>query len=302
VTQQFVDSWTRQFWTRQHRAAEFSPDAARAMLAQAQAAPAGRPRAQVHDETLPVGPTGAVAIRIIRPLDADQPLPVVMLFHGGAGAFGDADTHDRLMREIAVGARAAVVFVAYATLPEHPFATAVEQAYAATNHVAAEAARMNLDASRLAVLGDGIGGAIAALVTQLAKARRGPRIDLQVLLYPAAAAAETASCRHFAHGPWLTRDAMRWFREQCREDAPLDATLDQLRNLPEALVIVAENDVLRDEGEAYARRLSDAGVRVTALRYNGTMHDFALLHALADTPAARSAIAQVISTLKASFE
>jgi acetyl esterase len=215
------------------------------------------------------------------------------------------------MREIAVGVRAAVVFVAYDRAPDSAYPIAIEQAYAATVHVVREAEMLRLDHTRLAVMGDSVGGNIAAAVVLMAKERRGPQIDYQVLLYPVTNADfETQSYCVFAEGPWLTRAAMKWFWDaylpdhMTRRDSkatPLCASLTELRGLPDALVIVAESDVLRDEGEAYARKLSDAGVRVTSIRYNATIHDFVLLHALADTPAARSAIGQIILALRSAL-
>ena len=307
ITQHFID-------TIAHEPAlpTLAPSAARAFLTRLQSAPVGKPSVQAVDMSFPIGPTGAVQVRIIRPRDTTDALPVIMHFHGGGWVLGDANTHDRLMREIAVGVGATLVFVEYALSPETAYPVAIEQAYAATRYVVDNAQALNVDATRLAVMGDGAGGNIAAAVTLMAKERRGPKIDLQVLFYPMTAAGfDTASYDAFAVGPWLTKASMAWFWDAYLPDlarrgeitaAPLNATIDQLRNLPDALVIVAENDVLRDEGEAYARKLSDAGVRATSVRYNGTIHDFVMLNALADTPAARAAIAQAVSALKAALE
>ena len=307
ATQQFIDSLADQPPMQ-----TFLPAEARAILVRAQSRPIGKPRAETQDVPFPVGPTGSVPVRIVRPPGAREPLPIVMLYHGGGSILGDVDTHDRFMREIAVGVRAAVIFVGYDRAPEAKFPIAIEQAYAATGYAVAEAGSFNLDPTRLAVLGDSVGGNIAAVVALLAKARRGPKIDFQVLLYPMTDADfTTGSYSRFAHGPWLTRSAMTWFWDAYLPDpalrsdsraTPLNADLDELRNLPDALVIVAEGDVLCTEGEAYARRLSDAGVRVTSVRYNGTIHDFMLLHALADTPAARAAVAQTIHALRVALE
>ena len=285
---------------------------ARARLVRMQSQPVGKPSASFQDLVFPVGPTGAVKVRIVRPRDARTILPVIMHFHGGGWVLGDSRTHDRLIREIAVGSGAALVFVEYDRAPECRFPIAIEQAYAATRHVVDQAKGMNLDATRLAIIGDSAGGNMAAVVAYLAKARRGPKIDLQVLFYPVTDTNfDTASHRLFAKGPWLTRLTVEWFWNAYLPDVgmrrdiratPLNATIDQLRNLPDTLIMVAENDVHRDEGEAYGRKLSDAGVRVTSVRYNGTIHDFVMLNALADTPAARGAIEQTICTLKAAFE
>jgi acetyl esterase len=285
-----------------------SPADARSVLARAQSIPVGKPSSKIEDINLPVGPTGSVPIRIVRPTAIAEVLPVVMYFHGGGWVLGDRDTHDRLLREIAVGAQAAVIFVEYARAPEARYPVAIEQAYAATRYVVDNAASLRIDPLRLAVAGDSVGGNMTAAVTLMAKQRRGPRIAFQVLFYPVTAAGfETPSYMQFADGPWLTKRAMEWFWDAYLPDpaarnqttaTPLNASLDQLAGLPEALVITDENDVLRDEGEAYARKLSDAGVRVTSVRYNGTIHDFVMLNTLADTPATRGAIAQAVAALR----
>jgi acetyl esterase len=222
---------------------------------------------------------------------------------------GDKETHDRMTREIAVGANAAVMFVDYDRAPEAEYPVAIEQAYAATKYVAEHGPELGIDPARLAVIGDSVGGNMAAAVTLIAKGEGGPRIAFQVLFYPVTDADfETGSYHSFAEGPWLTRAAMEWFWNaylpeiEARKQptaTPLNASLDQLKGLPDALVIVDENDVLRDEGEAYARKLSQAGVRVTSVRYNGTIHDFVLLNAIADTPPVRGAIQQANAALRA---
>ncbi|WP_147707722.1 alpha/beta hydrolase [Microvirga massiliensis] len=305
TTQSFIDALTA---AGDPPLYTLSPADARDVLARAQAQPVAKLDAVIEDTIFPVGPTGSVRIRIIRPPDAGGALPVVMHFHGGGWILGDKDTHDRMAREIAVGANAAVVFVDYDRSPEARYPTAIEQAYAATQYVADHGDDLNLAPSRLVVLGDSVGGNMAAAVTLMAKQRGGPKIAFQVLLYPVTDANfETGSYQRFADGPWLTRKAMQWFWDAYLPDpdarkaitaAPLNAALEQLSGLPDALVIVDENDVLRDEGEAYARKLSQAGVRVTSVRYNGTIHDFVLLNALAGTPAVRSAIRQTTDALR----
>src|SRR5216684_497157 len=296
ITQQFVDSLAGAppIYT-------LSPADARSVLARAQSAPIGKPSAQIEDTAFPVGPTGSVPVRIFRPAGTTEILPVVVYCHGGGWILGDRDTHDRLVREIAVGVKAAVVFVDYDRAPEARYPVAIEQAYAATCYAVDHCASLRIDPSRLAVAGDSVGGNMAAALTLMAKQRRGPKIAFQVLFYPVTDADfTTPSYTRFADGPWLTKRAMEWFWDAYLPDpaarrqitaTPLNASLDQLAGLPEALVIV-------DEGEAYAHRLSNAGVRVTSTRYNGTIHDFVMLNALADTPATRGAIAQAICALK----
>jgi acetyl esterase len=234
-----------------------------------------------------------------------------MYFHGGGWVLGDDATHDRLAREIALGAAAAVVFVNYSRSPEARHPVALEECYAATQWIAANGMSVAIDGSRLAVAGDSAGGNLAAAVALLAKERGGPKLALQALFYPVTDANfETASYQQFADGPWLTREAMRWFWDHYQPDAaarqaitaaPLRASLEQLRDLPPAFVATAEFDVLRDEGEAYAHKLSEAGVRVTAVRYLGAIHDVVLLTALAATPTARAAIDQACNALEHAF-
>ena len=264
--------------------------------------------AEIEDRVVPAGPKGELSIRIVRPLGSEAPLPIVMYFHGGGWILGNKDTHDRLVREIAVGAGAAVVFVNFTPSPEARYPTPIEEAYAATRYVAESGALLRLDGSRLAVAGDSAGGNMAAAVTILAKQRGGPRIGCQLLFYPVTDASfDTDTYRQFANGPWLTRETMQWFWDAYAPDpsvrneptaSPLRASVEQLRGLPPALLITDEHDVLRDEGEAYAHKLNEAGVRVTAVRYLGTIHDFMTLNAFTDDAAPRAAIAQAVAYLR----
>jgi acetyl esterase len=291
---------------------ELGPDAARAVLSDAQKSVDVRlPEVAVKDVTLPIGPTGRTDIRVMRPMDAAGALPAVVYMHGGGWVLGGKDTHDRLMREITVGAGAAVIFVDYERSPESRFPVAVEQGYAVAKHVADNAGTLGIDAGRLVIAGDSVGGNMAAVIALMAKERRGPKLAAQLLFYPVTdAAMATESYEEFADGPWLTRQSMVWFWDQYiaagdeRDDihvSPLNATGDDLAGLPQTLLIVDENDVLRDEGEAYGRKLAAAGVRVTSLRYNGTIHDFMMLNALATTPAVRAAVGQANAYLRHVF-
>lgn len=290
---------------------ELSVEDAREVLSQAQAGEVALLPADLEDRAIPGGLNGEIALRIVRPKDCAGVLPVVMYFHGGGWVLGDAATHDRLIREIAQGAKAVVVFVNYTRPPEARFPVALEEAYAATQWVAENGPLLNVDPKRMAVVGDSVGGNMAAAVTLLAKEREGPPIRFQVLFYPVTDANfETPSYQQFAEGYFLTREVMKWFWNHYAPEpavrtqpmaSPLRATLDQLRGLPPALVINGECDVLRDEGEAYARKLMQAGVPVTAVRYLGTIHDFVLLNAITETPAARAAIAQTTAVLRQVF-
>jgi len=264
-----------------------------------------------EDRTIRGGPTGEIALRLVRPPGASGALPAVMYFHGGGWMLGDSQTHDRLVREIAIGGQLTVVFVEYARSPQARYPVATEQAYAATRWVAEHGASIGVDASRLAVAGDDVGGTLATVTTLLAKERGGPPIEFQVLLYPVTdAVLETPSYRECgAGGYWLTRETMRWFWDSYvpapeRQEftvSPLRASLEQLRGLPPALIVTCEQDVVRDEGEAYAHKLMAAGVPVSATRYLGAIHDFVLLNPLAFTSPARTALAQVIDTLRTVF-
>jgi acetyl esterase len=283
-----------------------SPDAAHAVLTDLQAKPVAMPPAEVEDTSWPVGPTGTTKIRIVRPVGADETLPLLFYCHGGGWVLGDTITHERLVRELAVGVNAIVVFVDYINSPRAQFPTQNEQAYASLVYAAEHARELGADPSRLAIVGDSVGGNMAAVLTLLAKQRQGPSIRSQVLLYPVTNyRTDNASYRKFANGPWLTARSMQWMFDlqgftgnEGPEAFPLRATLEQLRGLPDALIIT-DDDILQDEGEAYAAKLGQAGVRVTAVRYNQTIHDFAMLNPLAETPATRGAVSQIVSTLVA---
>lgn len=267
----------------------------------------------VRDEWLTVegGPTGSVEVRVVRPVDDAEVLPVVLYLHGAGWVFGNAHTHDRLVRELAVGAGAAVVFPEYDLSPEARYPTAIEQAWAVARWVVEHGSEHGLDATRLAVAGDSVGGNMAAALTLMAKERGDVPLVQQVLFYPVTDAAfDTESYQQFATGYFLRRDAMQWFWDQYTDDdgarteittSPLRATVEQLAGLPPALVVTAEADVLRDEGEAYANRLRAAGVPVVATRYQGVIHDFVMLNALRSTPAAQAAIDQATTTLRTAF-
>ena len=291
---------------------ELSVEDARALLSGAQEGGGSVQPAEVEDLVLPVGPRGRVEIRVVRPRGNAGELPAVLYFHGGGWVLGGVDTHDRLIRELAVGAQAAVIFVNFSRSPESRYPVAIEEAYAALQWVSVNAGNLRVDPARLSVAGDSAGGNLATVLTLLSKERGGPALRFQLLFYPVTDAAfDTPSYRQFGQGYFLTREAMEWFWNQYAPDkavrfnpnaSPLRATMDQLRDLPPALVITGECDVLRDEGEAYARRLSDAGVAVTATRYPGTIHDFVMLNALSQTSAARAALVQSIRALRQALQ
>jgi len=300
TTQAFIDS------LRGPPLSQLSPADAHKVLTDLQSLPIELQDAQIEDAVWPVGPTGETRIRIVRPASAraDEVLPVIFYTHGGGWVLGDKITHDRLVREIANGVGATVIFVDYVNAPEAQYPTQQEQAYASLLYTVEHAEELRVDPSRLAIVGDSVGGHMAALLTIMAKQRKGPQIRFQVLFYPVTdAISNNESYLKFANGPWLTVDSARFFFAQeglmGNESAawPLRASIEQLRGMPDALIIV-DDDILRDEGEAYADKLAQAGVRVTSVRYNKTCHDFVMLNPLANTPATRAAIQQAIDALK----
>lgn len=288
-----------------------SPEQARAVLSGLQAStPVKKLPADIEDRTLPGGPDNKdISIQIVRPPgSSNETLPVVIYLHGGGWVLGDFDTHERLLRELSNNVRAAFVFVNYTRSPEAKYPVSLEQAYAVTEWVAQNGQSINVDSSRLAVVGDSVGGNMATALTLLAKERVGPKIIFQVLFYPVTDASfDTASYDAFQEDYFLTRKNMKWFWDNYTSDktnrkeptvSPLQASVEQLRGLPPALIINGEFDVLRDEGEAYAHKLMEAGVQVTAVRYHGTIHDFVMLNPITDTPPVRGAIEQASYTLK----
>ncbi|CAL9613348.1 Acetyl esterase [Streptomyces sp. enrichment culture] len=261
--------------------------------------------------TVSGGPTGSVRARVVRPAGAEGTLPVILYIHGAGWVFGNAHTHDRLVRELAVGADAAVVFPEYDLSPEARYPVAIEQNYAVARWVVTQGGSKGLDGARLAVAGDSVGGNMTAALTLMAKERGDVAPVQQVLFYPVTDASfDTGSYHQFATGYFLRRDGMQWFWDQYTTDeaeraqitaSPLRATTEQLTGLPPALVVTAEADVLRDEGEAYANKLREAGVPVTAVRYQGVIHDFVMLNALRGTRAADAAIGQAVTVLRAAL-
>ena len=287
---------------------DLGPVEGRKLVDEVQSGDIDKPEVDITDHSVSGGPNGDIAVRIVRPKGTTGALPVVLYIHGAGWVFGNAHTHDRLVRELAVGAGVAVVFPDYRLSPEVRYPSAIEESWTVAKWVVAEGANHGLDPRRIAVAGDSVGGNMSAALTLLAKHRGEVQILAQVLFYPVTNAAfDTASYVQFAEGYFLRRDAMQWFWDQYTTDeaqraeitaSPLRATTEQLAGLPPALVITAEADVLRDEGEAYASKLRQAGVAVTTTRYQGIIHDFVMLNALRETNAANAAIAQATAYLR----
>jgi acetyl esterase len=288
---------------------ELPPEKGRQVLEDLQSDPSVS-KPEIDEEWIQVkgGPTGVVPVRIIRPKGLTGALPVVFYIHGAGWVFGSAHTHDRLCRELAVGAQAAVVFPEYDRSPEAKYPTAIEQNYAAAQWVMQHGAEKQLDPSRMAVCGDSVGGNMAAVLCLMAKDRGDVLVNGQVLFYPVTNADfDTESYQLFGTGYYLNRDGMKWFWNQYTADprqrsdiyaSPLRATRQQLAGLPPAMILNGEADVLRDEGEAYASRLREAGVDVTAVRFAGMVHDFAMIDLLRDSDANKAAMELATSALR----
>lgn len=285
-----------------------TPSAARDVLNKIQAMPVPQPEALVQEQTITTE-AGSVQLTIVRP--SAQRLPLVMYFHGGGWILGNFGTHERLVRDLAVGANVAIVFVSYTPAPEARYPTQLNQAYLATAWAIQNATALNVDPSRLILIGDSVGGNMTTIVAMLGQRQGTFNAAAQVLLYPVTDAhLKTKSYCEFADGPWLTKKAMEWYwQSYLPEDrkginlddptiSPLRASPEILAKMPTTLLITDENDVLRDEGEAYGNALSKAGVYVERVRMLGTCHDFMMLNPLAESPATRAAITQVVTFLE----
>ena len=281
-----------------------SPAEAREMFYKRTAALGPGPEvASVTDHTVPVT-DGTIAVRVYSP-SSSTALPVLVFYHGGGWVIGDLYTHDAICRTVANAAGCVVASVDYRLAPEFRYPVAAEDSYAALAWIAAHAPDIGADARRIAVGGDSAGGNLAAVVALMAKARGGPRIALQVLIYPVTDHGfDTASYLENADGYLLTREGMRWFWNHYLGDAdgrqPYASPLrGDLAGLPPALVITAEYDPLRDEGEALASKLTAAGVPVTLTRYPGQVHGFFRLTPVLD--GARAAVDEVAGALRKVF-
>lgn len=249
-----------------------------------------------------------IKLYVIKPEGSREKLPVFIFIHGGGWILGDFPTHKRLVRDLVVLSGKACVFVDYSRTPEAQYPVAINEIYAATKWVAEHGDEINVDGKKLAIVGNSVGGNMTAVTSLKAKENNGPKIKLQILLWPIVDADfNTTSYKLYGKDRFLTTEIMKWMYDMYipnpkdRETiyaSPLRASLDQLKGLPPTLIQVAENDVLRDEGEAFGRRLDEAGVEVTTVRYNGMIHDFGLLNALAELPTTRSMFEHTASALK----
>ena len=279
---------------------EVDPSQGREILNSVQDSDIQKEHVDIEDMEMDTGKWGKINVRFIRPAGNKSVLPVIYYIHGAGWVFGNAHTHDKLVRELAVRTNSVVVFPEYTLSPEAKYPTAIEQDYSVLQQLPNLAASKNLNIAKLTVAGDSVGGNMATVMTIMTKQRGGLPISQQLLYYPVTDANfETESYNTFADNYYLTKEGMEWFWNKYTTDekeraeitaSPLRATLDDLKRLPAAMVLNGEADVLRDEGEAYARKLRDAGVEVTQLQFQGMIHDFVMLNNLDQTKAARAAM------------
>ena len=303
--QQFLDGLAA---SRGKPIEQMTPAAARAVLVGAQSSVAvDLPNADVGERTI-TSDAQTIKFVVVRPVGVTGTPPAFMFFHGGGWVLGDYATHERLVRDLVAGSGVTAVFVEYDRSPEARYPVAINQAYAATKWVAAHGDEIGVDGRRLAVVGNSVGGNMAAVISLMAKDRGTPNIRFQVLFWPVTNARfDTPSYDQFADGHFLTRNMMTWFWDNYTTDprerqdvyaSPLQASIERLKGLPPALIQTAEMDVLRDEGEAYARKLDQAGVDVTSTRYNGLIHDYGLLNPISQVPGVRSALLHAAAELQ----
>lgn len=250
----------------------------------------------------------SVVLDIVRPAGVKGTLPVFIFIHGGGWILGDFPTHERMVHDLVVLTGYCGVFINYTRTPDAAFPQAINEIYAATKWVAEHGDEIGVDGSNLAVVGNSVGGNMTMVTALQAKANGGPHIKLLIMMWPIVDADfETDSYHQFGENRFLTTPLMKWMYDMYipnPEDrkqiyaSPLQATVEQLKGLPPTLIQVAENDVLRDEGEAFGRKLDEAGVTVTTVRYNGVIHDFGLLNGLADIPQTRALFIQAAAELK----
>ncbi|MEP7038796.1 MAG: alpha/beta hydrolase [Acidobacteriota bacterium] len=287
---------------------KMSPEEARKVLVDAQAS-AQVDYSGIEESEKTINADGfEIKLNIVRPEEKTEKLPVFMFIHGGGWVLGDYPTHKRMVRDLVVNSDFAAVFVNYTRTPEAVYPQQINEIYAATKWVAENGDEINVDGKNLAVVGNSVGGNMSAVTTLMAKEKGGPEIKLQILMWAIVDADfETESYKQFGEKRFLTTPLMKWMYDlyipepEKRKEiyaSPSQATIEQLKGLPPALVITGESDVLRDEGEAYARKLDEAGVKVTNVRYQGMIHDFGLLNGLAELPQVRSLFEQAGTELK----
>ncbi|MCD8881407.1 alpha/beta hydrolase [Mammaliicoccus sciuri] len=279
---------------------ELEPKDGRALLEEVQSSPVDKYNVDIEDTIFTTEKFGEVPVRFIRPEGSSEKLPVIFYIHGAGWVFGSVKTHDKLVRELAVRTHSVVVFPEYTLSPEAKYPTAIEQNYDVLQQLKDISHEKKLDIHKLTVAGDSVGGNMATVMTIMTKQRNGLPINQQLLYYPVTNAEfDTESYHQFAENYFLAKEGMQWFWDQYTTDAnerdeitasPLKASVEELKGLPSAMILNAEADVLRDEGEAYANKLREAGVEVTHMRFQGIIHDFVMVNSMDQTNATRAAM------------
>lgn len=271
---------------------EMTPDEARSFLVSLQKKYPINLSADITDRIIQTETAGEVDIRIIRPLNENRKLPAIVYAHGGGWVMGDKEVYDTLIKQLSISTHSAVIFVNYERSPENTYPKALNQIYGVLKYVSTYPDEFDIDENLISIAGDSAGGNMAIACTLKANIEKAPKIQAQILIYPVAdASMNSESYKEFQNGPWLSKKAMEYFwnaympQKSERNNiliSPVNADIEDLKNLPPALIITAENDVLRDEGEEYARKLNLAGVKVSNIRLNGTIHDFMMINALSE--------------------
>jgi len=263
--------------------------------------------ADVKDITIITEQSKPIKLRVVRPQNNKNKLPVLLYIHGGGWVIGSENSYDMLIRKLSICTEAVVVFPVYSLSPEAKYPTALEEIYSVLQYLYNSAEEFNIDKNNIAIAGDSVGGNMATVIAIKAKKSGGAKLKFQCLFYPVTNAdMDTKSYELFKDGPWLSKKAMEWFfdsyaPENIRNNiyiSPLKAQEDDLKDLPPTLIVTAENDVLRDEGEAYGRKLELAGVDVLNIRMNGTIHDFLMLNVLAESQPAKSTLGLACDMIK----
>lgn len=304
ITEEFVSMLEKQDAPPLHK---LTPQKARQVLDDIQNKYHKEIEADVTDTTIFVEPSQHIKLRVVRPKNNNEKLPAILYIHGGGWIIGGSESYDMMIKKLAICTNSVVVFPVYSLSPEAKYPTAINEIYSTLQYMYDSPELFNIDRNNVAIAGDSVGGNMATVTAIRAKNKRGPQIKFQCLFYPVTNAdMDTKSYELFKDGPWLSRKAMEWFfdayvEKNKRDDiyiSPLKAQEEDLQNLPPALIITAENDVLRDEGEAYGRKLESAGVTVLNIRMNGTIHDFIMLNALSETQPAKGAFELACKMIK----
>ena len=250
----------------------------------------------------------SVGIHVIRPQGVKETLPVIIFIHGGGWVLGDFVTHKRMVRDLVLACGFAVVFVNYSPSPEVRFPVAINEIYAVTKWVANNGHEINVNGKKMAIAGNSVGGNMALVTALKAREECGPKISSLILFWPVADASfDSESYREFGNDRFLTTSLMQWMFDQYTSNgeirnnehiSPLLASREKLQFMPPTLIQLAENDILRDGGEALGRKMEEAGAEVTTIRYNGVIHDFGLLNGLAKLPATRTLFLHAGAELK----